>query len=128
MLERYALPVSDLSVPVSQFDTLQLAGYRFVIAENEMTFLTLPELADSLGLFGAGFRIDILKSVTWLANCPILYWGDLDVQGFQILSQLRSYFPNAVSVMMNMKTLTRFRNFTVPDTPSQTSQTSQPER
>ncbi len=118
LLEHYSLPVSDLSVPVSQFDALQLTGRRFIITENEMTFLTLPELANSIGLFGAGFRIETLKAISWLASCPILYWGDLDVQGFQILSQLRGYFPDVVSVMMDLKTLAKFRDFVVPGTPS----------
>ena len=122
LLTRYSLPVSDLSVPISQFNALELAGCRFVVAENEMTFLTLPELTDGVGLFGAGFRVEALKSVSWLAGCPIFYWGDLDVQGFQILSQLRSYFPNTVSVMMDAKTLARFEDFVVPGTLSGVTQ------
>ena len=31
----------------------------------------------------------------------ILYWGDIDVQGFEILSQFRSYFPQTKSILMD---------------------------
>ncbi len=112
-VERYALPVSDLSTPVSQFASLDLAGHPFVITENEMTFLTLPMLPNSFGLFGKGFAVEVLASVTWLERCPILYWGDLDAHGFQILSQLRGYFPNVISLMMDEVTLRTFGAFKV---------------
>ena len=113
LLERYALPVRDLSTPVAQFASLNLSSHPFVITENEMTFLTLPMLPNSFGLFGKGFAVEALASVTWLEKCPILYWGDLDAHGFQILSQLRGYFPNVVSLMMDEVTLRTFGAFKV---------------
>ena len=118
LLERYAFPVSDLSTPVSQFASLNLSGHPFVMTENEMTFLTLPMLANSFGLFGKGFAVEALASVTWLRECPILYWGDLDAPGFQILSQLRGTFSNVISLMMDEATLKTFEAFAVPGTKS----------
>ncbi len=118
LVERYVLPVCDLSTPVSQFAPLNLSGHPFVMTENEMTFLTLPTLPNSFGLFGKGFAVEALASVTWLEKCPILYWGDLDAHGFQILSQLRGYFPNVVSLMMDEVTLQTFGGFKVAGTTS----------
>jgi hypothetical protein len=91
-----------------------------------MTFLTLPPLPNSLALFGRGFGIMALKYVTLLKSCPLrrkrvvrlIYWGDLDAQGFEILSQFRTYFPHTISLMMDNETWTTFRPFAIPGTPS----------
>lgn len=113
---KYTLPFSDFSTPVSQFESLNLQGHRFIITENKMNFLTLPALSDSFALFGGGFNISILKNINWLASCPLLYWGDLDAHGFIILSQLRSYFPQTISVMMDEETFGAFKEFSVTGT------------
>ena len=34
----------------------------------------------------------------------LYYWGDIDVQGFEILSQFRSYFPQTQSLLMDRAT------------------------
>ena len=44
----------------------------------------------------------------WLADCRIVYWGDLDVHGFHILARLRRGLPQVKSVMMNAEVLDRF--------------------
>lgn len=108
------LPVSDLSVPLSQCAALDLGGGRCLIVENKLTVLTLPALAATFAIFGGGFRVELLASVPWLAECPLLYWGDLDAQGFQILSLLRAHFPQTLSVMMDAPTLEAFREYAVP--------------
>lgn len=115
---RYGLPISDLSVPVSQLAALELLrGQRCIITENEMTFLTLPPQKDTFALFGGGFMVRSLARVPWLADCPIAYWGDLDAQGFQILSSLRARFPHVISLMMDAETLETFSAFCVESTP-----------
>ncbi|MEL7050732.1 MAG: DUF2220 domain-containing protein, partial [Cyanobacteria bacterium J06588_5] len=86
-----------------------------LITENLMNFLTLPLLPNSFALFGSGYAVQSLKSVSWLKDCPILYWGDMDAQGFQILSSLRAHFPQATSLMMNHETFELFKVFAVPD-------------
>ncbi|KPQ44713.1 MAG: hypothetical protein MPEBLZ_00678 [Candidatus Methanoperedens nitroreducens] len=86
-----------------------------------MNFLTLPYLKDTFGLFVGGFGIEILKQIDWLKNSNIFYWGDIDAQGFQILSQIRSYFPHTKSVMMDFKTLNLFQQFIVSGTPTNTN-------
>jgi hypothetical protein len=91
LYKRYNLSLTELSVPVSQFAALDLLHrQRCIITENEMTFLTLPSRRNAFALFGGGFMVNNLARVPWLADCPIYYWGDLDAQGFLILSRLRS--------------------------------------
>ena len=110
---KYSFPASDISIPLSEFRQLNLKEHRFLMTENLMNFLTLPDLDNSIALFGSGYAIQSLKSVQWLTNCPIFYWGDLDADGFKILSQLRSYFPQVVSVLMDIKTFETFQGFAV---------------
>jgi hypothetical protein len=122
LLTKYNLSFSDFSIPIMIFNNLKLENAQFIITENKMNFLTLPYLKNTFGLFGGGFRIEILKQIDWLKKSDIIYWGDIDAQGFQILSQLRSYFPQTKSVMMDFETFNEFKDFIVTGTETNTDQ------
>lgn len=110
---KYNFLANDISIPLSEFKQLNLAIHQCFITENLMNFLTLPSLENSFALFGKGYAVQSLKSSEWLKHCSIFYWGDLDVDGFKILSQLRSYFPQTISIMMDRKTFETFHEFAV---------------
>ncbi|HEY0756239.1 MAG TPA: Wadjet anti-phage system protein JetD domain-containing protein [Ktedonobacteraceae bacterium] len=120
--QRYDLPFDDLSVPCSQLAATDFSGQTCIITENKLTFLTLPRIPGAFAILGGGFQVSNLANVPWLACCPIIYWGDLDAQGFQILSQLRSIFPHVTSLMMDTATLHAFAEFRVPGTPCRARQ------
>lgn len=63
--------------------------------------------APVLAIHGGGFAVKELASVSWLSDVPILYWGDLDTNGFAILNILRGFAPHAQSIMMDAETLSR---------------------
>lgn len=111
--------VNDLSIPQSQFNILNIPCKRIIILENKtnysniFNFLTLPSLKDSISIFGQGFSINLLKNARWLLDKQIIYWGDIDVHGFQILSQLRGYFPQTQSCMMDFETFSKFKGMAV---------------
>src|SRR6266516_2725611 len=115
--KQYGLPLNELCVPPSQYVHFDLQAQRCIITENKMTFLTLPALPKTFAILGAGFKVSSLAALPWLAACPIIYWGDLDAQGFQILSQLRTIFPHVVSLMMDETTFRTFSSFSVAGTP-----------
>jgi len=115
--KRYGIPLSELCAPRSQFARLDLRAQHCMITENKMTFLSLPALRDTFALHGGGFKVGGLAAIPWLRECPLIYWGDLDAQGFQILSQLRAIFPHVVSLMMNEATLQTFSGFCVAGMP-----------
>lgn len=122
--KKYGIPLSELYTPRSQFARLDLQRQRCVITENKMTFLTLPPLPNAFALHGGGFKVSGLAAISGLRACPILYWGDLDAQGFQILSQLRAIFPHVVSLMMDDTTLQMFSGFCVAGMPCPVRQLS----
>ena len=67
----------------------------------------------------------------WLSDCRVVYWGDLDVHGFYILSRLRRAFPSLSSVMMDSQTLMQFQSDCIPAKPATyetVSHLTQPER
>ncbi len=117
---RYALgwPATDMSLTVSDCAALRGMNDRTIlIVENKMTFLTLPPVPNGLAVWGKGFQVSLLHEVGWLADCTIWYWGDLDAQGFAILSQLRRYWPQTRSLLMDEITLAKYQNYVVTGTP-----------
>jgi hypothetical protein len=105
---------SDLSIPLSDFEKLDIPVKNVLVTENKMNFLTLPPIASTIAVWsGGGFNVSYLKKTDWLSEKNIFYWGDIDEHGFQILHQLRSYHPQTQSVLMDNKTFEEFAVFTV---------------
>lgn len=103
--------IDDLAIPVSQFETLNLPIKKVLVVENKTTLyttLTLPQMGKVIAVFGQGNAVLSIKNTTWLSEKEILYWGDIDVQGFEILSRLREHFAHIKSVLMDKETFDQF--------------------
>lgn len=96
--------VDDMSTPISQFRETKIPVETVYIVENKMNMLTFPPIQKSIVVWGHGFGVDILKDVAWLKSKKIFYWGDLDAQGLQILSEIRTHFPQVESFLMDRET------------------------
>ncbi|WP_268035620.1 Wadjet anti-phage system protein JetD domain-containing protein [Algoriphagus sp. PAP.12] len=108
----------DLTVPIEQFTRNPISCSKVFIIENKMNFLTFPQTPFSIAVWGKGFALESLKNIRWLHNKEIYYWSDLDAQGFQMLSQLRSYFPQTQSFLMEMSVIEKYIDFIVKGTPT----------
>jgi len=109
--QNYFHGLDDIAIPISQFESLELPLSRVLVVENKTTLyttLTLPNMDKTIAIFGSGYGVSNLNNVSWLSNVELLYWGDIDVQGFEILSQFRGYFPNTKSILMNEETFRKF--------------------
>jgi hypothetical protein len=106
--QKYFSGIDDLSIPVSQFEKLELPIKSVFVVENKMNVLTFPMINETMVIFGCGFGVENLKNVHWLKNVELYYWGDLDAQGFEILSQFRGYSPHVKSILMDKLTFERF--------------------
>lgn len=112
--QQRAFKFTDISIPLSDFEQLELSAQNILIAENKMNFLTLPLMISTVAIWsGGGFNIGYLKNATWLLKKKIIYWGDIDEHGFQILHQLRSYYPQTQSIMMDRETFDAFHIYAV---------------
>ncbi len=99
------LGAKDISVPVSEFRTLELPCKRVFITENKTNGLSFPEAADSIVIFGLGNGVQSIQDALWLGEKEVYYWGDIDTCGFHILSLLRGAFPHIKSMLMDRDTL-----------------------
>lgn len=100
--------IEDLSIPICQFQKLNLPIQTVYIVENKINMLTFPVKGNCIVAFGHGFGVDIMKEVEWLKTKQIFYWGDLDAHGFQILSQIRTHFEQVESFLMDRQTFDLF--------------------
>jgi hypothetical protein len=105
----FSLPLTTLSQLCGQIGTV-------FIVENKTNLLTLPSFHRAIALGGLGNGVTILRYLPWLQNTPIIYWGDIDVEGFAILSTLRALFPHAESFLMEHAILEQYEHFAVAGT------------
>lgn len=98
----------DIALDAESFAQLDTGVSRVFITENEVNFLTFPQVTDSLIIFGAGYGFDMLSKAEWLVGCHVHYWGDIDTHGFAILDQLRHQFDHVESFLMDRNTLLAF--------------------
>ncbi len=111
--------LSDITLPVNEFEKLNLTCKNIFIIENQITTLSFPKIKNSIVIFGNGYKVGILKNVEWMRNKNIYYWGDIDKDGFAILSQVRGYFSYIKSIFMNKEVIELFKNFSVEDEKNQ---------
>ncbi len=76
-----------------------------IVCENLVNTLALPPLEGTLAIHGGGYAAGEVAQVDWLAHTPVLYWGDLDTNGFAILNEVRAGLPHTASVLMDEETL-----------------------
>lgn len=103
----------ELSLPLRSIAQLPVKDATVVIVENDLNLLTLPSIKRGIGIRGEGSSVNRLECLKWLTANRVLYWGDIDVDGFLILARLRNLFPHVESVMMNRGTMLQHETFIV---------------
>lgn len=109
--QNYFSNLDDIAIPVSQFVNLRLPLKQVLIVENKTTLyttLTLPKMDKTIAIFGQGNAVTNIQDAKWLNDITVLYWGDIDAHGFEILSRLRKHFRHTKSVLMDKTTFEKF--------------------
>lgn len=84
------------------------------MVENRVNALAFPRVANSFVLGGLGNVVGLLRYLSQVHRCAsIHYRGDIDAQGFEILSQFRRWLPSVESMLMNRAPLDLFSTFQV---------------
>ena len=109
----YIQNLSDITLTLGEFKSLNLACKTIYIVENKITTLSFPYKNNAIVIFGQGYSVSVLKDIEWFRDKEILYWGDIDLDGFAILSQLKGYYDNANSMLMDIETLEQFLPYKV---------------
>lgn len=107
---RANLPWSECAIPLHSLASHPIAAESVLIVENKINLLTLPPITGAIALGGLGNSVGDLRYVLWLSQLPLWYWGDIDVDGFEILSRLRMVFPSVRSLLMDERTLVALRS------------------
>ncbi len=106
--QQYFSCIDDISIPISEFQQLYLPIQTVYIVENKINMLVFPAKKASIVVWGHGFGVNIMRNVEWLKTKQIYYWGDLDAQGFQILSEIRTSFKQVESFLMDRETFDKY--------------------
>ncbi|WP_411720259.1 DUF3322 domain-containing protein, partial [Mycetocola sp.] len=77
-----------------------------VISENKDTAIHFPPLAGGISVEGVGKGGKTLASFPWIRDAPVVvYWGDIDRDGYEILDGYRGDFDRDVdSILMDPET------------------------
>lgn len=86
-----------------------------LVVENQQTGVALPQLEGVVCFQELGNAVSLLSSIPWMAEVPVLYWGDIDTHGFFILDQARLALPHARSILMDEATLMDHRSMCVEE-------------
>ena len=81
-----------------------LPANNILIVENKQSGYALPELDDTIAVFGGG-RNTAWMQAEWLTHKHIGYWGDIDSWGLAILSDARKRQSQLQALMMDESTL-----------------------
>lgn len=107
--------LTDLTLPLEDFCHLELALDYVFITENKVNGLAFPAFPASMVIFSLGYGVGSLALADWLKTKRIIYWGDLDTHGFEMLSRLREPFAHVESMLMDSPTLAANRTLCVAE-------------
>lgn len=84
-----------------------------IITENKDTSVLFPEMPQAISVQGHGSAgPNLISRVDWIKEAPrVVYWGDLDSRGFEIVNDYRRYGVHMETILMDPATLTRFARF-----------------
>lgn len=107
--------LTDFACTLEELASLDLRPRTVFIFENLESILAMPDWPAALVVHGSGYAAPALGDIPWLRNAKVIYWGDLDADGFAILHALRSHLDDVTSVMMDEATLLAYRDLWVSD-------------
>ena len=120
----------DSIVPIDVLAHLKLNFEHVIVCENEVCYLNLPAITNSIAIFGSGYKVGLLSELPWLKDKDIIYWGDIDTHGFNILNSFRealnysfkdSHYDASLKVrtmLMDMDTLKSNKHYIVQESES----------
>jgi hypothetical protein len=86
------------------------APHTVLVVENRDCRVFFPEVADTVVVEGGGAAATaLLAEIPWVRDAErVVYWGDMDADGYAILDQFRAALPKATSIFMDVFTMNRY--------------------
>jgi hypothetical protein len=83
-----------------------------IISENKDTAVAFPAVTGGVCVEGGGFGGATAAALPWLVEAPLLvYWGDIDAAGYEILDGFRGDGVPAISMLMDLATFERYERY-----------------
>lgn len=83
-----------------------------IISENKDTAINFPELPGAISVEGVGKGGGTFASFGWLVHAPVVvYWGDMDADGLEILDGFRAAGVPARSIFMDRASFDRWERY-----------------
>jgi len=105
LLRDFPAFVSDVSLPLSQFQQANISAENIFLIEDKDCFLSFPKQTKSIAIYSNPHPIKSLQKLNFLHHKQVFFWGDISAVAFEKLSDLRGTFPQIQSILMNEKTL-----------------------
>ncbi len=104
------LPMDVFSAPIDQLNKLAVRDCNIIVVENKTNLMTLPNIKRGLALGGVGNAVTRLAHLAWLKHNRLYYWGDVDSDGFEMLSRFRAACEDlhVTSLMMDTRCVAAF--------------------
>jgi hypothetical protein len=83
-----------------------------VISENKDTAIHFSPTPGGMSIEGGGFGGKTAAAFAWITGCAgIVYWGDIDADGYEILNGWRADGVAAASMLMDAATYDRYEQY-----------------
>jgi hypothetical protein len=110
--------LGDIEAPLAELARLPVLPKHVLVIENLETGLALPDLPGCIAVMKLGKSVSVLAALPWVQSANVVYWGDIDTHGFDMLNQARLSLGEVTSVLMDEATLLTHRDLWVEE-PSQ---------
>lgn len=85
-----------------------------LISENRDTAQQFPDVVGGIAIEGDGNGPGGIPDLAWVRDCPdLVYWGDMDAKGLEILASYRARGLPVRSLFMDMRSYERWERFGV---------------
>jgi hypothetical protein len=92
--------------------TLPYTPDVIVISENKDTAIGFPPVPGGIAIEGEGRGAGTISSAAWVQAAPaIVYWGDIDIDGLEILNEFRASGLRVESILMDTDTYLRYQRY-----------------
>lgn len=108
-LHSLRVPSDVVGLTLSDIASLDLSpDARLLIVENKVNLMTLPTLPRTLAVGGLGNAAVEVARMPLAQSRELVYWGDIDAHGLEILDRVRKHVPRTQSVFMDVTTLDQY--------------------
>jgi hypothetical protein len=105
LAKTYNIDLEVMGITLSGLQQLDNNVKEIWLVENETNLYLVPARKNALVIFGGGYGVGSLTNIPLFDKVKLFYWGDLDIDGFNILHNFKKMYNNVESVLMDIETV-----------------------